>query len=101
MRGGAHEPLTRADIEDKFMLNARHGGYDAARAKAALNIAAGMFKGRIDLSGVARVDDVPSPWSRSVASLEGRRPDAESGVARYEARYARRMTSRIRQNDTS
>ncbi len=26
MRGGAHEPLTRTDIEDKFMLNARHGG---------------------------------------------------------------------------
>ena len=26
MRGGAHEPLTREDIEDKFVLNARHGG---------------------------------------------------------------------------
>jgi 2-methylcitrate dehydratase PrpD len=50
MRGGAHEPLSRADIEDKFMLNARHGGIDAGRAKAALNIAADMFKGRIDLS---------------------------------------------------
>lgn len=50
MRGGAHEPLTRADIEDKFMLNAQHGGYDSSRAKAALNIAAGMFKGQIDLS---------------------------------------------------
>ena len=50
MRGGAHEPLTRADIEDKFMLNARHGGIDSSRAKAALDIAAGMFKGRIDLS---------------------------------------------------
>jgi 2-methylcitrate dehydratase PrpD len=50
MRGGAHEPLSRADIEDKFMLNARHGGTDAGRAKAALNIAADMFKGRIDLS---------------------------------------------------
>ena len=50
MRGGAHEPLTRTDIEDKFMLNARHGGADSQRAKAALDIAAGMFKGRIDLS---------------------------------------------------
>jgi 2-methylcitrate dehydratase PrpD len=49
MRGGAHEPLTRSDIEDKFMLNARHGGCDAARARAALGIAAGMFEGRIDL----------------------------------------------------
>ena len=52
MRGGAHEPLTRADIEDKFMLNAQHGGYDSKRAKAALNIAAGMFKGRIDLTAL-------------------------------------------------
>ena len=26
MRGGAHEPLSREDIEDKFLLNARHGG---------------------------------------------------------------------------
>jgi len=50
MRGGAHEPLSRADIEDKFALNARHGGYSQEQAKAALNIAAGMFKGRIDLS---------------------------------------------------
>ena len=33
LRGGAHEPLTRQDIEDKFMLNARHGGWDAGRAK--------------------------------------------------------------------
>ena len=33
MRGGAHEPLTRQDIEDKFVLNARHGGYDE-RAQA-------------------------------------------------------------------
>jgi 2-methylcitrate dehydratase PrpD len=52
MRGGAHEPLTRADIEDKFMLNARHGGLNEAGAKAALKIAAGMFKGRIDLSSL-------------------------------------------------
>ena len=36
MRGGAHEPLTRADIEEKFALNARHGGWDDARAKSAL-----------------------------------------------------------------
>jgi 2-methylcitrate dehydratase PrpD len=53
MRGGAHEPLSRADIEDKFTLNARHGGYDAAKAKAALTIAANLFKAsRVDLSGL-------------------------------------------------
>src|ERR1700693_697845 len=32
MRGGAQEPLTRADIQDKFLLNATHGGWTAARA---------------------------------------------------------------------
>ncbi len=52
MRGGAHEPLTRADIEAKFILNARHGGYDAARAQAALKVAANVFEGPIDLSAL-------------------------------------------------
>jgi 2-methylcitrate dehydratase PrpD len=52
MRGGAHEPLSRADIEDKFLLNPRHGGTGEAQAKAALKIAADMFKARIDLSGL-------------------------------------------------
>ncbi len=52
MRGGAHEPLTRADIEAKFTLNARHGGYDAAQAAAALELASGLFAGRIDLSAL-------------------------------------------------
>jgi 2-methylcitrate dehydratase PrpD len=50
MRGGAHEPLSRQDIEDKFLLNARHGGYDAARAKAALDVAKNALGSRIDLS---------------------------------------------------
>jgi 2-methylcitrate dehydratase PrpD len=50
MRGGAREPLTRADIEAKFALNARHGGYDSTRAAAALKVAAGLFAGRIDLA---------------------------------------------------
>jgi 2-methylcitrate dehydratase PrpD len=52
MRGGAHEPLTRADIEAKFVLNARHGGYDSTRAAAALKIAAGLFASRIDLAAL-------------------------------------------------
>ena len=55
MRGGAHEPLTRQDIEDKFLLNARHGGYDAARAQAALKLAIETCSaGRIDLTLSAR-----------------------------------------------
>ena len=36
MRGGAAEPLTRADIEEKFALNARHGGWDEGKIAAAL-----------------------------------------------------------------
>ena len=40
----------RKEIEDKFLLNARHGGYDAARAKAALDLAGNVFGSRIDLS---------------------------------------------------
>jgi 2-methylcitrate dehydratase PrpD len=50
MRGGAHEPLTRADLEEKFLLNAKHGGWSDARAKAALKLIAGLFDGPVDLS---------------------------------------------------
>ena len=52
MRGGAHEPLTRADIEDKFLLNARHGGWGDARAKTALKSLEKFYDGRIDLSSL-------------------------------------------------
>jgi 2-methylcitrate dehydratase PrpD len=50
MRGGAHEPLTHADIEEKFVLNARHGGWDAARATKALALLRALYEGKIDLS---------------------------------------------------
>lgn len=52
MRGGAHEPLTHADIVDKFLLNVRHGGWDDARAKSALKSLEKFYDGRIDLSGL-------------------------------------------------
>jgi 2-methylcitrate dehydratase PrpD len=48
-RGGAHEPLTRKDIEDKFVLNCRHGGWDETRAKAALALLRGLYDGRVEL----------------------------------------------------
>jgi 2-methylcitrate dehydratase PrpD len=48
-RGGAHEPLSRADIEEKFMLNARHGGWDEKRAAVAIAKLAKLFDGKIDL----------------------------------------------------
>jgi hypothetical protein len=49
MRGGAQEPLTRQDIEDKFTLNALHGGWEAARAEAALKLARSLYDSPIDL----------------------------------------------------
>jgi 2-methylcitrate dehydratase PrpD len=52
MRGGAHEPLTRADIEAKFALNARHGGWDEARAAKALALLRTLYDGKIDLSSL-------------------------------------------------
>lgn len=50
MRGGAHEPLTRADIEAKFALCARRGGWDRPRIDEALKLARTLYDGRIDLS---------------------------------------------------
>jgi len=49
LRGGAHEPLARRDIEDKFRLNARHGGWEGERIDAALALGATLFDGRVDL----------------------------------------------------
>ena len=52
LRGGAHEPLSRGDIEEKFVLNARHGGWDAARSERALALLRTLYSGRIDLSSL-------------------------------------------------
>ncbi|HEY5380038.1 MAG TPA: MmgE/PrpD family protein [Pseudolabrys sp.] len=49
-RGGAHEPLTRADLVEKFTLNARHGGWEDARAGAALKMLATLYNGKLDLA---------------------------------------------------
>jgi hypothetical protein len=49
-RGGAHDPLTRGDIEEKFALNARHGGWDGARAASALALLAKVYDGNVDLT---------------------------------------------------
>ncbi len=50
MRGGAQEPLTRADIEQKFLLNARHGGWSAERAVAVLASTRRFFHGPVELA---------------------------------------------------
>ena len=52
LRGGAQEPLTRQDVIDKFRLNAEHGGWSAAQGGAALQLPAGLYNGRINLSSL-------------------------------------------------
>jgi len=52
LRGGASEPLTRQDVTDKFTLNAQHGDWSKAQSEAALKLLAGLYQGRIDLSGL-------------------------------------------------
>ena len=49
LRGGRSEPLTRADIEEKFRGNCAYGGWEPARAEAWLAFASRAFDGPIDL----------------------------------------------------
>jgi 2-methylcitrate dehydratase PrpD len=49
-RGGAKEPLTQADIEEKFVLNCRFGGWDEKRAKSVIPLLRKLYDGRIDLA---------------------------------------------------
>jgi 2-methylcitrate dehydratase PrpD len=49
-RGGAKEPLTRADIEEKFTLNVRHGGWDGKRAFGVLKQLTELYEGKVDLA---------------------------------------------------
>jgi 2-methylcitrate dehydratase PrpD len=51
-RGGAHEPLTRADIEEKFALNVRHGGWSEQRARDVLTALATLFDKPLDLTAL-------------------------------------------------
>jgi 2-methylcitrate dehydratase PrpD len=49
-RGGAHEPLSRADLEEKFRLNCAHGGWPAENAGKFLDFARNAFSRSVDLS---------------------------------------------------
>lgn len=51
-RGGANEPLTRQDIEEKFTLNARHGGWDDKRSGAALKLLSKLYAGKVELTSL-------------------------------------------------
>ena len=50
LRGGAHEPLSRAAIEAKFLANAEFGGWPRAKAEAARERLRGLFEGPLDLA---------------------------------------------------
>jgi hypothetical protein len=54
MRGGAHEPLSRGDIEEKFLLNARHGGWSDEHSTAALKLIHGLFDGPLGLAALRK-----------------------------------------------
>jgi 2-methylcitrate dehydratase PrpD len=54
MRGGAHEPLKRQDIEDKFALNVAHGGWKEGHIQEALALMRTLYDGRIDLAPLRR-----------------------------------------------
>ncbi|HUQ27721.1 MAG TPA: MmgE/PrpD family protein [Usitatibacter sp.] len=49
LRGGHREPLTSADIEEKFRANCEHGKWDPARTEAWLAFARNAFDGPVDL----------------------------------------------------
>jgi 2-methylcitrate dehydratase PrpD len=49
IRGGVQEPLTRAEIEDKFRRNCAFGGWKEQRIAAFLKAAPGLFDGGMDL----------------------------------------------------
>ncbi len=50
LRGGAHEPLVRADLEEKFRRNCAYGGWSVAQAERFLGFARSAFDSEIDLS---------------------------------------------------
>lgn len=53
MRGGMHEPLSRDDLERKFLGNAEYGGWPVDRAQRVLQRIDTFFDGAIDLSDLA------------------------------------------------
>ncbi len=49
-RGGAHEPLSRRDLEEKFRLNCAHGGWPSGRVEQFLAFVEGRSGDPLDLS---------------------------------------------------
>ncbi len=54
LRGGARNPLSRAELDEKFQRNCAHGGWDVARTAATLAWVNAAFDApRLDPSGLA------------------------------------------------
>jgi hypothetical protein len=49
IRGGVHDPLSRADIERKFCGNVAFGGWSEAQAAQFLEFSRSVFDGGLDL----------------------------------------------------
>jgi len=54
IRGGVHEPLARAELEQKFRGNAAWGGWSRPQAERFLAFAREAFDGKMDLSPFRR-----------------------------------------------
>jgi len=52
IRGGAHEPLSRADIEEKFLDNCAFGGWPRGRAQRFLDSVQKLFDGPLNLTSL-------------------------------------------------
>jgi 2-methylcitrate dehydratase PrpD len=52
IRGGAHEPLSRADIENKFLGNCEFGGWRRDKAERFLQSVPSIFDGPLDLKAL-------------------------------------------------
>jgi len=50
LRGGGREPLDRAEIEAKFLRNARHGGWRDEQIAAALGLSRTLWDGAVELT---------------------------------------------------
>jgi hypothetical protein len=49
IRGGVSDPLSRAEIENKFRLNAEFGGWSRERIDTFLGSVPKFFEGKLDL----------------------------------------------------
>jgi 2-methylcitrate dehydratase PrpD len=52
IRGGAHEPLSRAEIESKFRANCEHGGWPREKSQRFLDAVPAFFDRPLDLTSL-------------------------------------------------